>query len=113
VPLPPEPKGGGAHSPAGEGLGESQKIPTIGEKLSTAYSVYYSRWKNAPGYVDGEEGKPAEYKAPNNDADRLCCFRLHFELSHLEREPALDCNIYFFKGIDQWKKRRVFSGNIR
>jgi hypothetical protein len=24
VPLPPEPKGGGAHSPAGKGLGESQ-----------------------------------------------------------------------------------------
>jgi len=24
VPLPPEPKGGGVHSPAGEGLGESQ-----------------------------------------------------------------------------------------
>jgi hypothetical protein len=57
--------------------------------------------KNLPGYVDCEEGKPAEHKASNNDADRLCCFCLHFELSDLEREPALDCNIYFFKGIEQ------------
>jgi hypothetical protein len=57
----------------------------------------YIRLKIVPGYVDCEEGKPAEHKAPNNDADRLCCFCLHFELSHLERVPALDCNLYFFK----------------
>ncbi len=32
--LPPGPKGGGAHSPAAKGVGESQ-IPTTGETLST------------------------------------------------------------------------------
>jgi len=31
VPLPPVPKGGGAHSPAGEGLG-GVPVPTTGEK---------------------------------------------------------------------------------
>jgi hypothetical protein len=51
--------------------------------------------KNVPGYVDCEEGKPAEHKAPNNDANGLCCFRLHFELSHLESvsEPEF-LNVY-------------------
>ncbi len=34
VPLPPEPKGGGAHSPTGEGLGESQ-FRRLERKLST------------------------------------------------------------------------------
>jgi hypothetical protein len=34
VPLPPEPKGGGAHSPAGEELGESQ-FRRLEEKPST------------------------------------------------------------------------------
>ncbi len=37
-PLLPEPKGGGAHSPAGEGLGVS--LPTKGEKLSTLSTLW-------------------------------------------------------------------------
>ncbi len=41
--LPPGPKGGGAHSPAAKGVGESQfpnPIPTIGEKAEhSAYSA--------------------------------------------------------------------------
>ncbi len=32
--FPPGPKGGGAHSPAAKGVGESQ-FPTTGETLST------------------------------------------------------------------------------
>jgi hypothetical protein len=34
VPLPPEPGGGGAHSPAGDGLGESQ-FRRLEKKLGT------------------------------------------------------------------------------
>jgi hypothetical protein len=38
MPLPPEPKGG-AHSPAGKGLGESQ-FRRLGEKLSTLPTLW-------------------------------------------------------------------------
>ncbi len=37
-----------------------------------------------PGYVDGEERQPAEYKAADNDPDGFCRLRLHLELSHLQ-----------------------------
>ncbi len=45
VPLPPEPGRGGAHSPAGEGLGESQ-FRRLEKKISTVYSVPWGkpRW---------------------------------------------------------------------
>jgi hypothetical protein len=40
VPLPPKPKGEGAHSPAGEGLGESQ-YRRLEKKLSTLPTLWY------------------------------------------------------------------------
>ncbi len=46
VPLPPEPGGGGAHSPAGEGLGESQ-FRRLEKKLSTLPTLwvqYTTQW---------------------------------------------------------------------
>ncbi len=46
LPLPPEPGRGGAHSPAGEGLGES-KFRRLEKKLSTLpYSVWHPKEKS-------------------------------------------------------------------
>jgi hypothetical protein len=49
VALPPEPKGEGAHSPASEGLGESQ-FRRLEEKLSTLHTLWakdnYSSFSN-------------------------------------------------------------------
>ena len=40
---------------------------------------------SAPGYIDGEEGKPTDDKTANNDASGFCCLGFHPELSNLER----------------------------